>query len=39
MTHEQQINLWLNIAVLLCIVGAATFLTCLGSTTWYGDDE
>lgn len=39
MTLEQKLNLWLNLAVLLCIVGVAAFISCLGSTTWYGDDE
>lgn len=32
------IHVWLNIAVLLAIVGAATFASCLGSTTFWGDE-
>jgi hypothetical protein len=32
------IHLWLNLAVVLAIVGAATFFTCLSSTTWFGDE-
>lgn len=32
------IHLWINVAVVLAIVGAATFLTCLTSTTWFGDE-
>ena len=32
MTDE--IHLWLNIAVVLAIVGAVAFLSCLSSTTW-----
>jgi nitrogen fixation-related uncharacterized protein len=32
------IHLWLNVAVLLVLVGGATFLTCLTSTTWFNDD-
>jgi hypothetical protein len=32
------IHVWLNIAVFLAIVGAATFASCLGSTTFWGDE-
>ena len=32
------LHTWLNIAVFLAIVGAATFATCLGSTTFWGDE-
>lgn len=32
MTDE--LHLWLNIAVVLVIVGVAAFLSCLSSTTW-----
>jgi hypothetical protein len=32
------LHAWLNIAVLLAIVGAATFASCLGSTTFWGDE-
>jgi hypothetical protein len=32
------LHTWLNIAVLLVIVGAATFASCLGSTTFWGDE-
>jgi hypothetical protein len=32
------LHLWLNIAVVLAIVGTATFLTCLGSTNYWGDE-
>jgi hypothetical protein len=38
MTPQEKINLWMNIAVLLSIVGVMTFLSCLGSTTFWGDD-
>jgi hypothetical protein len=31
------IDLWLNVAMVLCLVGAATFFTCLRSTTWWDD--
>jgi len=34
---DDKLHLWLNIAVVLVIVGTATFLTCLGSTNW-GDE-
>jgi len=32
------LHTWLNIAFLLAIVGAATFASCLGSTTFGGDE-
>ena len=38
MTAQEKINLWLNIAVLLSIVGAMTFLSFLGSTTFWDED-
>lgn len=31
------INLWLNVATVLCIVGAMTFFSVLRSTTWFDD--
>jgi len=27
-------DIWLNIAVPMCIVGVIAYLSCLGSTTW-----
>jgi hypothetical protein len=38
MTPQEKINLWLNIAVLFSIVGAMTFLSFLGSTTFWDED-
>ena len=38
MTPQEKINLWMNIAVLLSIVGVMTFLSCLGSTTFWDED-
>jgi hypothetical protein len=32
------LHIWLNIAVLLVIVGAAMYASCLGSTTFWGDE-
>ena len=31
---SDELHLWLNIAVVLAIVGAVVFLSCRGSTTW-----
>lgn len=28
-------NLWMNVAVVLVLVGAATFFSMLNSTTWF----
>jgi hypothetical protein len=33
------IHLWLNIALLLVVVGLGVYSTCLRSTTFYEDDE
>lgn len=32
------LHLWMNIGVLLAIVGAATYFSCLGATSWWGDE-
>jgi hypothetical protein len=32
------LHTWLNIAVLFVIVGLVTFASCLGSTTFWGDE-
>jgi hypothetical protein len=32
------IHVWLNIAILLAIVGAAVYASCLSSTTFWGDE-
>lgn len=31
------LHVWLNVATILCIAGVITFLSCLGSTTFWGD--
>lgn len=33
----QHLNIWLNIAAVLAFVGAAVYLTCLSSTTYWDD--
>jgi hypothetical protein len=38
MTLQEKFDLSMNLAVLLCFVGVAVFLTCLGSTTFWGDE-
>lgn len=30
---------WLNVGVILALVGAATYYSCLGSTTFWGGDQ
>jgi hypothetical protein len=35
---DDSLHLWLNIAVVFVIVGTVTFLTCLGSTDYWGDE-
>lgn len=35
----QPLHLWLNIAVVLAVVGAALWATCLGSTNFWEDEE
>lgn len=32
------IHLWLNVATVLALAGAATFLTVIPYTTWFNDD-
>lgn len=32
------LHVWLNIAVLFVIVGLVSFASCLGSTTFWGDE-
>jgi hypothetical protein len=32
------LNIWLNVATVLCLVGVVVFFTILPSTTWFGDD-
>lgn len=33
------LHLWLNIAVLFVFVGLVAYAGCLGSTTFWGDEE
>ena len=36
---EGLINIWLNVTVMLCLVGVVIWLTLLPSTTFFGDDD
>lgn len=35
---EQTLNVWLNVAAMLSLTGFIIYITCLSSTTWFGDD-
>ena len=35
---SDELHLWADIAAVMMIVGVATFLTCLGSTDYWGDE-
>ena len=35
---EQTLNVWLNVAAMLALTGFVVYISCLSSTTWFGDD-
>ena len=36
---EQTLNVWLNVAAMLSLTGFVIYITCLSSTTWFGEDD
>lgn len=36
---ENAIHVWLNVAAMLALVGFVVYLSCLSSTTWFGEDD
>jgi hypothetical protein len=36
---EQTLNVWLNVAAMLSLTGFIIYITCLSSTTWFGEDD
>jgi hypothetical protein len=36
---EGFVNIWLNVAVVLCLAGIVVWFTLLPSTTFFGDDD
>lgn len=36
---EDYLHVWMNVATLLALVGAAVYFTLLPSTTFFGDDD
>lgn len=35
---ESTLNVWLNVAAMLALTGFVVYISCLSSTTWFGDD-
>ena len=36
---EKTLNVWLNVAVMLALAGFVVYISCLSSTTWFGEDD
>lgn len=34
---ESSLNVWMNVAVAMSLVGFVVYVSCLGSTTWWED--
>lgn len=35
---ENSLNVWLNVAAMLSLLGFIVYISCLSSTTWFGDE-
>lgn len=35
---ERTLDVWLNVAAMLALTGFVVYISCLSSTTWFGDD-
>lgn len=33
------LNVWLNVAAMLALTGFVVYISCLSSTTWFGEDD